>query len=305
MKWIKFFCLFLLFSLLPFYIRAEHLIPLIGLPSEDAKSLYSYSSDAAEIEFFADGFWNMGLKQNIFLPFDIKQAVKLDMPVFSQEIELSVWFLLNKSWYFEAAFAEGFEKNSIAAGYYGEGFIKHIRLANRGIHFSDLFSSMGLSKDENETPGIYAAFGKDNFQSEAFVRLESSTSHTRQFIGQANINGNLKEDREWLRGQFFTLPSEALTKKILAVYVEDEKGKYVSETFSKTAFRPLTENEFLVYPAQSLVYLTKKYEGILLFQFNAGSSEKDDIFSELGSYNDGSTEDTTSSFLKKIQNEFS
>lgn len=304
MKWIKFFCLFLLFSLLPFYIRAEHLIPLIGLPSEDAKSLYSYSSDAAEIEFFADGFWNMGLKQNIFLPFDIKQAVKLDMPVFSQEIELSVWFLLNKSWYFEAAFAEGFEKNSIAAGYYGEGFIKHIRLANRGIHFSDLFSSMGLSKDENETPGIYAAFGKDNFQSEAFVRLESSTSHTRQFIGQANINGNLKEDREWLRGQFFTLPSEALTKKILAVYVEDEKGKYVSETFSKTAFRPLTENEFLVYPAQSLVYLTKKYEGILLFQFNAGSSEKDDIFSELGSYNDGSTEDTTS-FLKKIQNEFS
>ncbi|HQC26052.1 MAG TPA: hypothetical protein PLU31_00220, partial [Treponemataceae bacterium] len=303
MKWIKFFCLILLFSLLPFYIRAEHLIPLIGLPSEDAKSLYSYSSDAAEIEFFADGFWNMGLKQNIFLPFNSKQALKLDMPVFSQEIELSVWFLLNNSWYFEAAFAEGFEKNSIAAGYYGEGFIKHIRLANRGIHFSDLFSSMGLSKDENETPGIYAAFGKDNFQSEAFVRLESSTSHTRQFIGQANINGNLKEDREWLRGQFFTLPSEALTKKILAVYVEDEKGKYVSETFSKTAFRPLTEDEFLVYPAQSLVYLTKKYEGILLFQFNAGSSEKDDIFSELGSYNDGSTEDTTS-FLKKIQNEF-
>ncbi|HBG36965.1 MAG TPA: hypothetical protein DDW88_07875, partial [Treponema sp.] len=304
MKRVQFFCLFLLFSLLPFYIRAEHLIPLIGLPSEDAKSLYSYSSDAAEIEFFADGFWNMGLKQNIFLPFNSKQVLKLDMPVFSQEIELSVWFLLNKSWYFEAAFAEGFEKNSIAAGYYGEGFIKHIRLANRGIHFSDLFSSMGLSKDENETPGIYAAFGKDNFQSEAFVRLESSTSHTRQFIGQANINGNLKEDREWLRGQFFTLPSEALTKKILAVYVEDEKGKYVSETFSKTAFRPLTEDEFLVYPAQSLVYLTKKYEGILLFQFNAGSSEKDDIFSELGSYNDGSTEDTTS-FLKKIQNEFS
>ena len=303
MKWIKFFCLFLLFSLLPFYIRAEHLIPLIGLPSEDAKSLYSYSSDAAEIEFFADGFWNIGLNQNVFLPFNTKQALKLDMPVFSQEIELSVWFLLNNSWYFEAAFAEGFEKNSIAAGYYGEGFIKHIRLANRGIHFSDLFSSMGLSKDENETPGIYAAFGKDNFQSEAFVRLESSTSHTRQFIGQANINGNLKEDREWLRGQFFTLPSEALTKKILAVYVEDEKGKYVSETFSKTAFRPLSENEFLVYPAQSLVYLTKKYEGILLFQFNAGSSEKDDIFSELGSYNDGSTEDTTS-FLKKIQNEF-
>ena len=248
----------------------------------------------------------MGLKQNIFFPFNSKQALKLDMPVFSQEIELSVWFLLNNSWYFEAAFAEGFEKNSIAAGYYGEDFIKHIRLANRGIHFSDLFSSMGLSKDENETPGIYAAFGKNNFQSEAFVRLESSTSHTRQFIGQANINGNLKEDREWIRGQFFTLPSEALTKKLLAVYVEDEKGKYVSDAFSKTAFRTLTEDEFLVYPAQSLVYLTKKYEGILLFQFNARSdnNEKDDIFSELGSYDDDSSTENNTSFLKKIQNEF-
>src|SRR5690554_88116 len=101
MKWIHFFCLFLLFSLLPFYIQAESFIPLIGLPSEDAKSLYAYSSDAAEIEFFADGFWNIGLNQNVFLPFNTKQALKLDMPVFSQEIELSVWFLLNNSWYFK------------------------------------------------------------------------------------------------------------------------------------------------------------------------------------------------------------
>lgn len=299
----KKFFFFIINLWISFYIFSQNYFPLLSLPQEDPKSLYSYSKDNTNIEFYADGFWNMGLKQNFFLAFDVENKTGLNPPVFSQNIELSVWFLLNNHWYFESAFAEGFDKNTIAIGYYGDSFLKHLRIGNRGIHFTNTFTHTSFSQDENETPGILGEFKYKNLHIESFVRLESTRLNKKTFIGNNSLSNKI-EDYEWARGQFFHLSSN-YTPYINDIFVEDEKGDYTSNDFPKKHFRKLSKEEYLVYSSQSLVYLTKQNTGIIIFALSTKDNDtlKSDFFNTLGFFNDTSS-GTNKTYLKTIQEAF-
>lgn len=300
-KGLIFFYLLLYSSFLLF---SEDSFPLLGLPKEDPQYLYEYTKYDANIEFFADGFWNLNLSQGLFFPFNSDKTFKPEAPVFSQEVELSLWFLLNNTWYFELDFAESFDKNTIAAGYIGEGFIKHIRIANRNIHFSKSFQPAFLSQDENETPGIFGSFGKNNFYMESFIRLESTINHSKRFIGQKAISNTSLEDYQWIRGQFFNLPSEKLSNQVSGIFVEDKKGSYEFTEYPNASFRILQEDEFIIYPSKSLIFLVEKNEGIIILSFKTSTDITDDfIETELGFFGDDTSGENIS-FLKRIQNEF-
>lgn len=271
-------------------------IPLPMLPTEDSKALFEYDKDDSHVEFYAQGSWDAELAEHITFSFINTPSIEFELPVFSQNIDLSLWFLLNNHWYFEAAFADGFEKNTVAAGYYGDNFIKHARISNRGIGLSQNYG-LTIGNGSNQAPGISVQMGKDNLESDIMVRYDAYITKSKIFTGKNEVSEQNLSAKVWEEGRFFSLPSKTTAAMISSVYVEDENGTI--EHVSGKKLRKLNDAQYMVHPSRSMLILYKQFTGLILVTFSTNNFEtfKQTIKTELGSFNgDG--------FLHRIQNEF-
>ena len=169
-------------------------IPLPPLPTEDPKTLFSYTVDNNNIEFLAEGFWQMQLEGKTGFTFaEDKSAVStFTPPVFSQKVDLSLWFMLNRRWYFEGSFADGFEKNTVAAGYNGTGVVKSARISNRGIIFPSTYPadslSRGISGGDNQAPGFSISLSGEKWKSNAAVRYDYLLPREKTWYGSNEVS---------------------------------------------------------------------------------------------------------------------
>jgi len=182
--------LFLFIFILPASLfmqeKRPDVLPLPFLQKEDPEALFDYTVNDSRIEFFAEGSWEAEAAEQITFTFTPDTAPKIELliPVFSQKVDLSLWFLLNSSWYFEAAFADGFDKNTVAAGYYGDGFIKHARISNRNIRLSQNHALRNIGTGDNQAPGISVQMGKDAWAADAFLRYDAYEQKSKTFSGK-------------------------------------------------------------------------------------------------------------------------
>lgn len=232
-------------------------------PSPDTDgALFSYSLFDTDIEFFMQGYWDTELTGSLSFSFGGGSdfAVSTAMPVFKQEVDLSVWLMLNKQWYFEAAFAEQFEKNTFALGYTGENTLRSVRIANRGILFPSFYPAdalnRGIGGGDNQAPGISASFAGKNWRADAAVRYEALTAHEKIFYGSNEVSEQTVQLTQWERGRLFFLPSVQTAASVTGVYVESENGT-LRDREGRT-YRKLDTSEYQIAPQRAQLVLAKQ-----------------------------------------------
>lgn len=216
------------------------------------------------IEFLAQGFWDSKIKQNIVATYGFGNPFNIDFapPVFIQEVDMSIWFLLNDHWYFEAAFADSFNKNTIAAGYRGNSYIREVRIANRKIVFPDTYSvsdvNRGLGGSDNQAPGISfsAADPDERWSLDAVFRYDMLVSRSKTYYGKNSVSDTNYAKEGYQTGRMFTLPQESDIASIRDIYVESYSGTYRDR--SGIRYKKLSGSDYLLIPSKKLIYLSKE-----------------------------------------------
>lgn len=287
---------------------------LLELPSKAEGTVLSVKN----IDFYANGWWQAELSAPFSFSFNPSKKNSDDlgfsfgMPVFKQKIDLDASLWINKQWYFQTSFADEFEKNTIAAGFIGQekDFIRHIRVANRGIVFPNDYSindfGLGIGGGDNQAPGISASFldvvnGK--WKADAVIRYDTVKQHDATFYGKNSVIQNNTKLSAFLRGQIFFLPSKTLIQNLSAIYVENKNGEYMDK--NKRKYKKLPQSQYLILQQKQIVLLSVDAQTYssnsnvphVIFEFQSISS-KSQLESLIGRYEDSST------YLGKIQNYF-
>lgn len=285
------------------------------LPPKDKKngtSIFSYSKDDKSVEFTAEGFWNLSLLQKTTATFGYGKDfnISFGIPVFEQEVDLSIWFLLNNHYFIKGAFADKFSKSTFAAGYKGENTVKEILISNRNIIFPDTYSLSDINRSigggDNQAPGISASFSKDKWNIDAAVRYDMLMTFDKTFYGKNTVNLLKIPKENFVSGLMLVLPETEIFTHIISIYVESNQG-----TFSDSAnrkYKKLSSSDYMLLPARNQIILSPDSgaavrDGIkprILIEFD--NDAKSVVGPLLGYY--GNPENPGPGYLGKIQKFF-
>ena len=275
-----------------------------NLPLEESDgrvSIFSKNFFGNEIDFLAEGYWKSSISSSVGYSFGFgtTPALSLSSPVFSQNVDLSLWLEANKKYYFEAAFADGFEENTVAAGYNGNGFLKSARIGNRGIAFPEIYAvndfSRGIGGGKNQAPGISLSWQGKKWRSDFTFRYDLLKTESKTWFGMNAVSTNTISLSSYSTGSQFVLPSKKLTQSVKAVYVQAADGNYKDSKGRK--YKKLGSTQFLVVASQNLLLLSKDAKAgrkngelpAVAVSFSGDFSESDADFSD---------------FLEDVQNAF-
>ncbi len=238
------------------------LVPVPPLPAEAPVSLFNYTVADSAVDFFAEGYWESTVSGSASATFGFGNPLKVTFgtPVFSQKVDLSLWFMLNETWYFEAVFADGFEKNTVAAGYTGSGLLKEVRLANRNVVFPQTYPAddvqRGIGGGENQAPGVSFSFQGNKWQADAVIRYDMLAAREKTYSGLNEVADSSVSLAAWKRTSQFVLPSDQTAAAVADVFLEAADGAYRAP--DGRTYRKLASSEYLLYPARAQLALLVK-----------------------------------------------
>ncbi|SFI50421.1 Nucleotidyltransferase/DNA polymerase involved in DNA repair [Treponema bryantii] len=292
-------------------------------PSEDEEPpvyLFDYDiNDKNHVDFSASGLWKMEFTSGVDITFGnyTETAASPTLPVFKQETDISALLTLNRHWYFEAAFADEFTRNTFAFGYKGEGLVRHFRMANRGITMAEGYSAehfgYALRGGSNQAPGLSLQLvsPSEKIQADFLVRYDMTETKSEIYYGMNKVSDIKIRAEDFAYGREFHFPQEASQRfsEINAVYVEDSAGSYTDARSRK--YRKLRSDEYAVVKstatasAEPRLFIAREAGGgktssgdipsiLVTFNFPQGAAQ---VITAAGAWNN----DTT--FLGKIQKE--
>ncbi len=229
---------------------------------EDPTSLYQFGVYDEEVEFILDGSWEASFTGSLGMAFsDGAAALSFSPPVFTQSVDMSTWIFIDGRWYFEANFAEGFSKNTVAAGYVGgeDENVKHVRLGNSGIAFPDEYPFIAAGGGKAPGPGISGTFAGKKWKADAVVRWDAVSSEELLLSGMNEAADSWVSAANPVRGKWFILPVTAATGGI-TVYVEDSKGDF-SDSEEGVSWRRLNEAEYSLDGLSGMLELAESASG--------------------------------------------
>lgn len=286
-------------------------LQLIPLPQEDSKTILERKIKNHTIDFVASGWWQGDFYGQASIIKEKNSDFELSdiSPVFKQQVDMSLWFFLDKQYYFNASFADEFNKNTVAAGFYGKDSnpLKEFKIANRGIIFPKIYSIHKFNRDigggDTQSPGIYTHFEdpeKQRWTGDIAIRYDMVQQHSSTFYGKNSVSSKIIDLKNYITGQFFVLPADSnLIENIKYIYVENSKGTYKDKYGRK--FSKLSSDEYITVQSKNLIVISKD-SGIsvknskkpaIIVEFN-----KIPVPEEFGSY------DNADSFLGEIQKYF-
>ena len=228
------------------------------LELEEPASLFDWDiNDKNHVDLTVEGFWDGRFVQNLDLTLanGTSPAFSAAPPVFKQEIELSALLLLNNHWYLEADFADEFKKNTVAAGYKSDGFIRHARIANRGITMPQGYSAeifgYSVAGGDNQAPGILLnlATPEDRIQADFVARYDMTSPKTATFYGMNSVTDTALELSDFMYGREFRFPSEAASylNSINAIYIQNPVN---------SEYKKLTPDEYAILPSKNRLIIS-------------------------------------------------
>jgi len=224
-------------------------------------SLFNKDFGDQNVEFFAEGYWKSTVTggANYSFGFGNTPVLTTSSPVFVQNVDLSLYFMLNHHWYFEAAFADDFNKNTVAAGYIGDGYLKSARISNRKIIFPSIYSvdevNRGIGGGDNQAPGISFNWKGSNWQADAAMRYDLIEAHEKTWYGKNSVSVNEISLSNYNTGSQYILPSSNLVQNVKAVYVESASGNYRDSKGRK--YKKLDGTQYLLLSNQNQILLSK------------------------------------------------
>ncbi len=247
-------------------------IPIVNaLQPEAPKSLFNYTKDSTNIEFITNGSWESKIFSGLKFTND-KNGFNFSFAdfIFEQNVDLSMWFLLNKKFYVETMFQENFEKNTFAFGYYGTGILKHVRFGNNGISFPEEYSISSVGGGNIQSPGIMASLKGDTYRSDFILRYDNLTQKEKNYIGKHQITERKISVTDYETGKRFFLP-EALCLNISEIYIQDKNGNLKDKNGRK--LKKLSESEYLIKPSEQTITLNTATQNDILITFTENFSD--------------------------------
>ena len=274
--------------------------------------LFDYDiNDKAHVDFSASGLWKAEFTGGLDFTFGngTDFAVSPTLPVFKQETDISALLTLNKNWYFEAAFADEFTRNTLAFGYNGNGIIRSFRLANRGITMPEGYSAehfgYSLRGGNNQAPGmsLHLVSPTEKIQADFLFRYDMTETKSEIYYGMNKVSDIKISAADFAYGREFHFPEGSASKlhEIKNIYVETKAGSYTD--LRGRTYRKLSADEYST--SNNYLYLSHEAGGgknpdgdipSILVTFNSSITPAA-IISESGSWNN------TESFFGKIQTE--
>ena len=258
------------------------------------------------VEFDISGYWNSQLEVQAGMTKEGENVFEeqASTPVFTQDVDMSMYFLVNRMWFFEADFKDEFNENTIAAGYIGNGVLKEAKVANRGIEFPKLYSINlfhNISGGKNEAPGVSLHFEGENWQADSVFRYDLVKAKTKTFYGNVAEEEKNIDLSDFARGYCFVLPEEAIFD-VKDVYIEDDSGTY---TVKKRRFKKLSADSYIISRSEKMIILSSDVKSgknelnelpCVLVSFN--NQDENSLLNIIGSYED------ENSFLGDVQKWF-
>lgn len=282
--------------------NADVFDPLAALPKGNPFASFSPFSSSNEAEFFVQGSWEAKFFGHHIIGVgtaDEKHkapAFSFSPPVFMQKTDLMLWFFLNKKWYFEAAVADAYDKSTVAAGYYGDGVLRHARIGNRGISFPRIYgidsAGRGTGGAADQAPGITAHWETSSWRADALLRYDLLENFEKNWAGANELGEKKIGLYSWKAGLRFALPAHKASL-IASVYVESEKGNYKDS--DGYTYIKLAHSDYIVLTAQDVLVLVRPASGRILAEFYGG---KNAVIDTLGTF---STAGAQGAFLKTVQ----
>ncbi len=290
-------------------LRADTLTPV---ETEAPAYLFDYDiNDKNHVDFTASGLWKAEFTTGFDMTFGngTDFAVSPTLPVFKQETDITALLTLNNAWYFEAAFADEFTRNTLAFGYNGNGIVRSFRLANRGITMPEGYSAehfgYSLRGGNNQAPGMSLRLisPSEKVQADFLVRYDMTETKSEIYYGMNKVSDFNIPAEAFVYGREFHFPESTAQSlyEIKNVYVENKAGPY-TDARGRT-YRRLSTDEYAV--AQNRLYLSEEADGgknsdgdipSILVTFSFGTTPSA-LISECGSWSE------PQSFLGKIQSE--
>ncbi len=249
-------------------------------------AMFNLSPESSQVEFFAEGTW-----EAMFTGFmnisggdtnEGNASLSFDPPVFIQKTDLTVWFLLQDTWYFEANIADNYDNNTVAAGYYGEDYLRHARIGNRNITFSQDYgvtdADRGVGSGSNQAPGIMAQWEGIDWRADAIFRYDITESLEKTWLGQYESNENNIELTQWENGARFIFPGNTV-EKTQYIYVESTSSNItLYKDLQGKTYKRLSPSEYLIIPSKNMIILDSPTEKNVLITYQ-------DTLPEIGTFN--------------------
>lgn len=275
---------------------------------ESKGALFNYKSSDSNVEFNAEGYWKTFLTGGWTSTFGYSttSGQTILTPIFSNQVDLNLFFLLDKKYYFEASFADNFDTNTVALGYYGDNFLKEARVSNRGISFPSTYSiedlGRGIGGGKNLAPGLSLHFEKGSWTGDFALRYENLESKSKTWYGKNSVSTQEISLEDFVTGFQYILPSKDAVLAIKNIYVESSTGSYLDKNGRK--YKLLNSSQYLLSASSNSIFLSKdakayKSNGILPSVALEYDSSYTSITSELGSW--GSADSPGLGFLGETQ----
>ncbi len=271
---------------LTFFLLLSQFFPT-KLQAEDPVAIFSITPNSPDIEFYAEGSW----EAKLLTQFDLFSntatnntlGINFNPPIFIQKTDLSVWFLLLNKWYFEANIADDFLESTVAAGYQGNGYLKHARIGNRHINFPQFYGindiNRGIGNGSKQAPGIMAEFSDSNWRADAILRYDMTEPLEKTWIGNNELSESNIKISSWEKGARFILP-ENTVEHITNIFLETDTQEY----------KKLSPSEYLIIPSKNMIIFNTPQKQSILATFSTKPN--------LGAYS------TNEGFLGEIQEYF-
>ena len=170
-------------------------------------------------EFFVEGDWELSLTQTVKIAFQNGSAfMDLQPLVFKQNAGLSVYFMYDKKWYFDAVFQDGFSSNKILLGYknqFDKGIFTEIKVGNKDVFLTSNYGSENfgkkLSQGKNTTFGTSFLIEKNiaenqKIKGEAFFRFDNLETFSKTWHGSYLYNSDNISLNSYIGKKYFYIP---------------------------------------------------------------------------------------------------
>ena len=112
---------------------------------------------------------------------------QVQSPIFAQEANLSLLFLMKRRWYFGINYKDKTLDSSIYMGYINEddAIKKHIRLGNKGINFPSIYPFIKGGKTAHLSPGASAKLEGDKWRFDSAIQVKNALAF---FTAKPNVS---------------------------------------------------------------------------------------------------------------------
>ena len=286
---------FLLFSISLQKIKAEPIIQ---------KTINEQNAFIVE----ATGNYEASVEENINLSFSENAPFSFlpQIPVFKQNVDLSLKASLNNKFFLNFLFKEQFANNTISFLYNGDKYLQNLLVANRNVIFPTYYSAKdfgyGITGGANQAPGIslhFADYKTNKWYADFLFRYDMATQKSATFYGNNQVTDINISTQNYLKSYSFYIPENEALSQIQNIFIQNENGTYFDKDGRK--YQKLNSSQYIVLLSSGQIIINTQtnteYIPRILITFN-NNNLTDNLIQNIGDYNNSET------YLGKIQTYF-